>query len=263
MEDGSRLRGFAFRPLDGMVELALAEAASVPTLPGATTGVLSRALQHVGGRTPAPERVEQLCVTDRHFLLRELEILLGRDRQWISRQCEACGELFDLELDLRVLPVQEAGPGFPFADVELSGARHRFRLPTGADQRRLVESGVAEPENDEEALARLAIACCVEGSPLEPDALSPESLDAIDSALDAVAPALAMRLTTRCPLCDGENIAELDPYALLVRNGEDILFDVHQIAYYYHWGERDILALPRARRQKYLALIDRTRGFVH
>jgi hypothetical protein len=263
MEDGSRLRGFAFRPLDGTVELALAEAASAPTLPRAVTNVLSNALLHVGNRTPATERVERLCVADRHFLLRELEIRLGRDHRWISHRCKMCGEPFDLELDLRALPIQEAGPSFPFADVDLSGTRYRFRLPTGSDQQYLVESGATEPEDDEEALALLAKICCVEESPLEQDALNPESLDAIDTALDAIAPALAMHLATRCPHCDGENIAELDPYALLRKNGEDILFDIHQIAYYYHWSEKDILALPRTRRQKYLALIDRARGFVH
>jgi len=35
---------------------------------------------------------------------------------------------------------------------------------------------------------------------------------------------------------------------------------VHTLAWYYHWSEAEILALPRARRQLYLSRIDRARG---
>lgn len=34
-----------------------------------------------------------------------------------------------------------------------------------------------------------------------------------------------------------------------------LLTEVHALALHYHWSERDILALPRARRRRYLALL--------
>lgn len=33
--------------------------------------------------------------------------------------------------------------------------------------------------------------------------------------------------------------------------------EVHIIAYYYHWGEKEILSLPIFKRSKYVDLIDR------
>jgi len=40
----------------------------------------------------------------------------------------------------------------------------------------------------------------------------------------------------------------------------NIYTDIHTLAWYYHWGEEEILNMPRSRRQQYLALIDRARG---
>jgi hypothetical protein len=38
--------------------------------------------------------------------------------------------------------------------------------------------------------------------------------------------------------------------------------DVHRLARAYHWSEEDVLALPVTRRRRYLAHVDRDRGFV-
>jgi hypothetical protein len=41
----------------------------------------------------------------------------------------------------------------------------------------------------------------------------------------------------------------------------DRLYDeVHVLALHYHWAERDILALPAAKRQRYLGLLARQFG---
>lgn len=33
--------------------------------------------------------------------------------------------------------------------------------------------------------------------------------------------------------------------------------EVHQLAWHYHWSEREILAMSRAKRRRYLALLSR------
>jgi hypothetical protein len=44
-------------------------------------------------------------------------------------------------------------------------------------------------------------------------------------------------------------------------SGIDRLFEeVHVLALQYHWPERDILALPRGKRRRYLALLARRFG---
>ena len=36
-----------------------------------------------------------------------------------------------------------------------------------------------------------------------------------------------------------------------------LIQEVHVLALYYHWSESDILRLPRPKRQRYLALLER------
>lgn len=38
-------------------------------------------------------------------------------------------------------------------------------------------------------------------------------------------------------------------------NVERLYLEVHHLALHYHWSERDILLLPRGKRQRYLALL--------
>ena len=38
-------------------------------------------------------------------------------------------------------------------------------------------------------------------------------------------------------------------------NVDRLYTEVHHLALHYHWSERDILALPRGRRQRYLGLL--------
>ena len=38
--------------------------------------------------------------------------------------------------------------------------------------------------------------------------------------------------------------------------GEELLHEVHALAFYYHWSESDILRLDRRRRRTYLALLN-------
>ncbi len=67
-------------------------------------------------------------------------------------------------------------------------------------------------------------------------------------------------MQTECPECGAANNVDLDPYRVLARSSDELLRQVHQIATHYHWGEAEILAMPRMRRQRYLDLIDRDRG---
>ncbi|MGH9196195.1 MAG: hypothetical protein ACRD1T_10695, partial [Acidimicrobiia bacterium] len=84
--------------------------------------------------------------------------------------------------------------------------------------------------------------------------------DRIEAALEEVAPELATRVQAACIDCGSTNELFLDPYVCLSRAGTEIYSDIHVLASVYHWGEREILGLPRERRQLYIALVDRARG---
>lgn len=262
-EEGLR-RDFAFAPITGRLELCLAEAGSDERArPFAVTEVLAAALSTLAGARPASDRVRALSVPDRHFLLRRLQILLGQGLSWREERCQSCGQVFDFQLDLGLLPVVPAGPGYPFVGVACPGGEERFRVPTGADQ----EAIALLPAGEEAELALLR-RCW---SPLEPcDGAARwaailsggEALFArIEEALSRVAPAVTVALQAPCPECGGRNEVEVDPHEILRRPPDDLFGEVHRLASHYHWSEREILKLQRPRRQRYLRLIDAARGF--
>jgi hypothetical protein len=248
-----RRRDFAFRPLTGALEMALAETAeSASSTPQAVTRALDLALARIGGEAPSAARIAALCVGDRQFLMRELERHLGSEGGWFQADCRHCGGPFDFRIDYTELPIQEAPEGFPRATVLHDGRELAFRLPTGADQEALLR--IPEAEAPTWLMRRLA---------LDADALppaAPDLLAEVEAALDAVAPGIVLTVQSTCPQCGGDNPVDLDPYRALARSSEPLLQEIHQIAAHYHWSEADILALPRTRRQRYLQLIDRARG---
>ncbi|QSQ22762.1 hypothetical protein JY651_48015 [Pyxidicoccus parkwayensis] len=253
---GTLRRGFRFREPDGVLELGLAELARErEPVPRKVSRVLAAALEHVAGEPVGAALAGELCVADRQFLMRELERLLGLEQPWRTVVCGACGERFDFELRASRLPVKEAGEGFPFAEVETGQGRVRVRVPTGADQEAVVEAGRA----DELSL----LARCL--APLEAPGWDVARLEAadvrrLDEALEAVAPAVVTRVRAACVACGGVREVEVAPYGCLSLDPEALLEEVHTLASRYHWSERDILALPRHRRRKYLRLVERDAG---
>jgi len=251
VRDGERRRHFAFRPVDGALEAAVAEAVAAPSMPAAVTAALAAALADVGGEPATAEAVRGLAVGDRQFLVRQLSAHLGRDRVWMTADCGACGEAFDFEVAQAELPVKEAGVGYPYAEVATPCARLRLRVPTGADQEVIAELP------DGQAVRRLFERCLIAGAAQEDD-----DLDAAEAAVEAVSPEVALAVLAACPACGTSNEIAVDPYLVLATRSDELFTEVHRLASSYHWSEAEILALPRARRQLYLRLIDRARGLV-
>lgn len=261
VEGGARTRAYAFRPLDGVVELALGEAVvGAPSLPVAVTRALCATLATLGGAPASAGRVDALCVADRQFLMRELQCLCGASTRWLVATCVACGERFDLELDLRALPVTPAPSSFPQASGTYEGLAWHARLPTGVDQAWLARAEA--PDGDDEDIAslesRLLQRLWLDGT--DPRLRAAPSLpglrETVEAALDAVAPGVVTTLSAPCPLCGQVNAVATDPYERLGTGLDDLLHQVHTLASHYHWSEADILGLPRSRRHAYLALLD-------
>ncbi len=263
-----RRRRFDFKPLTGNMELALAEiAGSNNSLPSKVTAALSAALGRVGGDVPTLSRVEALCVADRQFLMRCLAVFLGMEEIWLTARCSRCGKCFDFFIKQSELPVKEAGEGFPFVSVKTSAGLCRMRVPNGADQ-----IAIAAIEDSEVALQTLVYRCIVdfpdasdsEGKPEENLAkkFNADDFRRVEIAIEEVAAEVATKVQAACPECEQANLIEIDPYMCLQQGRTNLFSEIHILASTYHWSETDILSMHKSRRQRYLKLIDRSRGMV-
>jgi hypothetical protein len=253
---GELRRDFRFHPVNGELELMLAESTEgADSLAAQVTSVLSLALECIGGAAPTPDRLNGLCVGDRQYLISRLALHVDDRPVWLVAECGACGEPFDVSFNYADLPVKPAGKGYPEAEVDTSLGRLRVRTPTGADQER-----IAATTDDDQAM-RLMLRRIVAGD-IDTYALSETDLDAIEKMVEAISPECAAHLATVCPQCQSYNEVPVNLYGLLERPAGELFAEIHKLASYYHWSERAILALPRRRRQTYLQLIDKGRGLL-
>jgi hypothetical protein len=259
---GGRLqRGFRFHPLNGAVEIALTEVAEdgqPATLPEQVSRMLAAALAEVGGAPPTSQHVHQLSVGDRHFLLRQIAAQLGPELLWLTARCVRCGQPFDVSYRHADVPVKPASAPYPSARVETSIGSLLARVPTGEDQVALARCAQESACLGE--LLRRILTHAEDDREVDSGLLTVDDLRIIEQTVEAMAPEVTSACQTTCPSCGAENSVPLDLYAWFDDRTSDLYAEIHALASSYHWHEAEILALPRARRHIYLALLDRSRG---
>ncbi len=257
--DGQLRRAFHFKPVTGLLELALSESAlQVISHPARVTAVLCEALDEIGGMSPTASLVSELSVGDRQFLMRRLSVHLDDQLVWLTAKCGACKEPFDLSFLHSELPVKPAGKNYPETVVETSLGTVLVRVPTGSDQE--IVATIDEEDSAVLTLLERIVSWQVDGAEQAADQFSEADIAAIESAAEAMAPEVAQSLVAQCPNCSTENQVPLTPYTCMEKPGGNLFSEVHTLAANYHWSERDILMLSRQRRHTYLSLVDRSRG---
>jgi len=195
-------------------------------------------------RRPVGERTQALLE-----LLRESE---GGESVALNLHCTAagCGERLEIELPYAAFAVRLPAP----AQVDVAradGGTLTLRLPTGEDLRAW---RALQPASREQALTAMLNQLRVAGEPRPGDA------DCAAAALSDVDRLVAFTVLCTCPVCghEAERDIDLDGLALfrLAAQQRQLVRDVHALASHYGWTERDILAVPPARRARYLALIE-------
>jgi len=152
-------------------------------------------------------------------------------------------------LDMSQQAERERSITIQISDVESV----RVRRPTGDDQHTWQSEHYQTIETAERAMVESLL---VDGGPL-----SPATLTAIDSALEAADPLTCFRITTVCPACAEESDYAVDLEAVLIarlyRAQRGLLHDIHRLAIRYGWSEDAIASLPSWRRRAYLDFLDR------
>lgn len=188
-------------------------------------------------------------VGTRDVLLARLFRLVAGDQVPACADCPGCGAVLEVPVDVAAvaaLPVHEPGERL---NVLVDGAELSFRLPTSAD---LIALGGWPLDEARAAL----IAGCLGAEPEAAPGAETEA--AVETAMERAAPAGAIDLLVRCPVCGLDSSMPLDVPALLWAEIEAqasaLMRDVHALATSYGWTEADVLDLSPRRRAIYLDL---------
>jgi hypothetical protein len=260
-EDGRCHRVGELRPLTGREEWALAHAGARPG-PRAVSALLAACLGRLGDY-PRVDAELAACLTrgDRHHLALHLRARMYGDRVALVARCPApgCSALADVDVRLSALAPERTEGAPEVLGVALPEGRAEVREPTGEDDAVLSDARGTRVERSALLWSRLVE---LEGRTLTPSqwrALPARSRHAVALALAEGTSAPDLGLLARCPKCAAWLELELDPFALLSRElkggAARLETEVHVLAFHYHWSETDILALPRARRWRYLELL--------
>lgn len=176
----------------------------------------------------------------------------GRDHLPMSQPCphEGCAEEigFSLPADALAALAQEAEDG-PELRFEGAAGAVILRRPRGADQRLWARQSY---DNAEEAEAAILQSLILSGT------LLPEDSAAAGEALAEADPLSAFQVSMACPACAREVDLPLDLEGELLRligaRQTRLLLEIDRLARRYGWCEADILAIPPARRARYMAL---------
>lgn len=246
-----------FRTLDGRAELAVAEAASAPlSRPMKVTAVLAAVYGDVAGDGNDPDLIRRVSSAGREWLLHRAARRFFGPANWFEASCEICDTPFDLQVPLGEMPVEEAGPGFPVANVTTSRGQRQFAAPNGAHEEAF--AGMRKHTDPRRTFAAL----CGMAEAAEADAIrfTDADLARVDGALEDISPQIADGAEAACPTCNARVEARIDPLSFAFPRLEVVLSEVHLLAVTYGWSEAEILSLPLARRRAYAELIRKASG---
>jgi hypothetical protein len=228
-------------PLTGADEAALDGAAG----PELTLSLLRRLGREADG---GPLALDGLAVSQADRLAAWLYRDLYGDCAECRARCADCGEDYEFAIDVAALIARQDGerPGPPDGDGfwALADGR-RVRAPTLAD--------LAAADGPDALLGRLVAG----GDP----AADP---DRVTAFLETAAPLLSIDVDAACPHCArGQNVRfDLAHYLAARLAGERpfLVREIHLLASRYGWGLAEILALSRADRRAFAALIESERA---
>jgi hypothetical protein len=235
------------RPITGEDEMGLDPAES-----GAGNVLLSRLLVD-SGATVGPDLLPALTVTDRDRLLAGVYRKEFGDRIDGIAPCSRCGEQFEFSFSLNALVDHlTQGSGAAAEGPDGDGFYRlqdgiRFRLPTVRD---VDEVGKLPVET---AVGALLDRCVAE--PLES-----QRRDAVQAAMEQVAPILNLDIESTCPHCAMvQGVAfNLETYLLraLAQERRFLTHEIHRLAFSYGWSLRDILCISREDRRNLVRRIE-------
>lgn len=221
--------------------------------PELVTSLLAGCLHHADGEIVNAELTWEWTVSERlQGLLAIANASLGNTSTAIAicSNEKCCGKV-ELELELASFATEPAIAKIDWLSPH--GKMYFCRLPTGQDQRDWYKQ--VQHKSDEFWFGSRLLEATPD-TPL-PNELPSDWIDSLGVSLMTADPLTALVLAVNCPFCDQALDVEVDLEWLLIDGlrslQRSLIEQVHCLASHYHWTERDIVALPQWRREKYLS----------
>jgi hypothetical protein len=275
-EPGTVHKHFEVAALSGREEMLLPDGKEA-ACHTQVTALLSRCVRRIGAFSPvSQDNLRRLPVADRQYLLLKVrEATCGTEvRVTLTCRSDDCGKRMDVDFSTQDIPVKASIHKGPLYKVQLSpearvvgedGRQYEdvvFRLPCGADQ----EEIGSMLERDEQRAAAMLLGRCVQriGSWEHPGLIGISRLPArtlmeIEKQIEQAAPAVELMMAGNCPHCGARFSLPFDLVTFfwdeLQNSREQLLREVHYLAFHYHWSEQEIMAMPRPLRRRYVTLL--------
>lgn len=207
------------------------------------------------GRTMA--ELADLSLGERDaILLRLRERTLGSELKGYT-SCPRCGVTLDFTLSIADVLVRQAAGREGVLSTE-DGYEVRFRPVTSRDLEAISRAGDIDAARS--LLVRRVVRQALHaGAPVDPRTLPEPVLEELSARLETLDPQAEVPLALACAACKNEWLVlfEIGSFFWAEVNAlaERLLSEVHVLAHYYGWSEKEILSLSAVRRQYYLDLI--------
>jgi hypothetical protein len=143
-------------------------------------------------------------------------------------------------------------------ELEAAGCRIRARPLDSRDLTHL-RTGLSRAEGRRLLLRQTVIEAWSGAERITAETLPAEAVNALAEKLAEADPAADLDFALDCPACGHAWVTTFDITAYFWRElavmAQAMLEDVHALATAYGWSERDVLAMPKARRRYYLSRI--------
>lgn len=228
-----------------------------------TTQILSKCLRDEKGKELSNKLLWELPIGKRIEILFRLAILSIDHYQDYELKCknDSCQQEFGINIiQSEIIDFITKNNNSEITSVQISDIKLLLRKPNGLDQLKWSNS---KYKNAHEAIIDFILTLINNKKELENDDAIKKIISTskdISLALDKIDPLINLKTTLKCPYCDwmDDYFIDLNEFALFLLSDiqKNLLYTIHSLAIFYHWNERDIVALPRWRRNYYLKLIE-------
>jgi hypothetical protein len=257
--DGFWLRQVELREMNGYDEQILLDMSRYP-LPFKTTALLGGLVKFGNGYAESynMKTARELTVGDRIALVLYIRRTIFGDKLHCTLSCPNCKEA--ISLDLSISNLLQPSISDPKSEYELSVENYRLtvRPIKGAD----LESIATNVDEGTDKMEKLVRACVISSDPCLPSNLDNNFISVLSSKLEKLDPQADLLLDMSCPVCKDSFQTSFNAEDFVYRElsalGKELEYEIHWLAFYYHWSEDAILSMTTKKRKRYVDLINRT-----